>query len=77
MVASHYSSMVRKQSSIASCRLPKLIDPDDLGERKAKVVIDQVKRSSSRNPIYLDMQAQPFSLREPTATRPSYMALPI
>ena len=49
--------MVRKQSSITGSRLLKLIDLDDLGEREARVVIDQVKRSLSRNPIYLDMQA--------------------
>ena len=69
--------MVRKQSLIASGRLPKPIDPDHLGERQAKVVIDQVKRSSSRNRIRFDMQAQLFSFREPITTRPSYMALTI
>jgi len=59
--------MVRQQSSVADCWSPKLIDPDALGEREAKVVIkrtandvDQVKRSSSRNLIYIDIQAQPF-----------------
>ena len=76
--------MVRKRSSIADCRLLKLIDPDGLGEREAKVVIertaydvDQVKRSASRNCIHLDMHAQSFSCRGPIATRPSEMALTI
>jgi hypothetical protein len=43
----------------------KLIDPDDLDERAAKVVIertaydvDQVKRSSSCNRIHLETQPQ-------------------
>jgi len=70
--------MVRQQSSVADCWSPKLIDPDTLGEREAKVVIertandvDQVKRSSSRNPIHEDIQTQPFSRREPIVTKPS------
>jgi hypothetical protein len=56
--------MVREQSSIADSWSLKWIDPDDLGEREAKVVIertandvDQLKRSPSRSPIHLDMQA--------------------
>ena len=70
--------MVREQSSIADSWSLKWIDPNDLGEREAKVVIDrtandldQVKRSLSRSPIHLDMQAQLFSHRESIATRPS------
>ena len=76
--------MVRQQSSVADCWSPKLIDPGALGEREAKVIIKrtandvgQVKRSSSRNFIYMDIQAQPFSRREPIVTKPSKMALSI
>ena len=76
--------MVRKQSSIADSRFLKLIGPDDLDEREAKVVIDrtandvdQVKRSSSRDPVNAFVWT--FILkrfcREPIATRPSKMAL--
>ncbi len=50
--------MVCKQSSVADSRSLKLIDPDALDEREAKVVIertandvDQVKRSSSCYPF--------------------------
>ena len=60
--------MVRKRSSIADCRLLKLIDPDGLGEREAKVVIertaydvDQVKRSSFHNVLVLDTRSQASS----------------
>ena len=59
-------------------RSPTLIDPDALGERETKVVIvrtandvDQVKRSSSRNLIYIDVQAQPFPRRGPMVTKSS------
>ena len=59
--------MVRKQSSIADSRSLKLIGPDDLDEREAKVVIDrtandvdQVKRSSSRKRLRLDIHSQAF-----------------
>jgi len=52
---------------VADCWSPKLINPDALGEREAKVVMErtanevyQVKRSSSHNYIHMDMQAQPF-----------------
>ena len=75
---------------VTDCWSPKLIDPDSLGERKAKVVIqrtandvertanniDQVKRSSSRN-LNIEIQAQPVSRREPIDTKPSEMALAI
>ena len=58
--------MVCQQSSAVGCWSPELIDPDSLGEREAKVVIertandvertandvDQMKRSSSRNLIW-------------------------
>ena len=61
--------MVRKQFSVADSRPPKLIYPDTLGEREAKVIIertandvDQVKRPSFRNRIHSDMQAQAFFL---------------
>ena len=59
--------MVSKQFQllIVDSLLLKLIGPDDLDERAAKVVIertanvvDQVKRSSSCNRIHLDMQPQ-------------------
>jgi len=60
--------MVRQQSSVADSRSPKLIDPDSLGEREAKVVIertandvDQVKRSSPRNFIYWHTGSTVFS----------------
>jgi len=76
---------------VADCWSPKWIDPHCLGGREAKVVIDrtandmertannvdQLKRSSSRNLIHIDIQAQPFSRREPIVTKPSKMALPI
>ena len=39
--------------------------------------VDQLKRSSSRKLIHFDIQAQPFSRREPIVTKPSKMALPI
>ena len=70
--------MVRHQCSIADCWSPKLMDPDALGEREAKAVmertandVDQVKRLSSRNLIRMDIQTQPFSRREPIVTKPS------
>ena len=76
--------MVNKRSSISESQLLKLIDPDDLDEQEAKVIIertandlDQLKRLSSPHPIHLYMQIQPFFRREPISTRPSYMALPI
>jgi len=67
--------MVRQHSPAADSRSPKSIDPDSLGEREAKVVIertandvertandvDQVKRSSPRNLVYWHTGSTGFS----------------